>query len=142
MFLKSEARGSSVGRYLAMASLRKPIHPSTAMAAPLAVAIIVDMFFMHRTLCPKETFMSNIQVAFGCSKPRHDRRQDVNARGDHATFRSNEFTRHARGSLFWYPLGRYDVNAPYARDPARRGEYTHEGRIKKGRTLPQCPTGW
>ena len=32
-----------------------------------------------------------------------------------------------------YPLGRYDVNAPYARDPARRGEYTHEGRIKKGR---------
>jgi len=33
----------------------------------------------------------------------------------------------------FYPLGRYDVNAPYARDPARRGEYTHEGRIKKGR---------
>ena len=32
-----------------------------------------------------------------------------------------------------YPLGRYDVNAPYARDPARRGEYRHEGRIKKGR---------
>ncbi len=31
-----------------------------------------------------------------------------------------------------YPLGRYDVNAPYARDPARRHEYTHEGRIKKG----------
>ena len=33
----------------------------------------------------------------------------------------------------FYPLGRYDVNAPYARDPARRGEYKHEGRIKKGR---------
>jgi hypothetical protein len=32
-----------------------------------------------------------------------------------------------------YPLGRYDVRAPYARDPARRAEYTHEGRIKKGR---------
>ncbi|KPK38836.1 MAG: hypothetical protein AMJ65_12315 [Phycisphaerae bacterium SG8_4] len=32
-----------------------------------------------------------------------------------------------------YPLGRYDVKAPYARDPARRGEYTHEGRIKEGR---------
>jgi hypothetical protein len=32
-----------------------------------------------------------------------------------------------------YPLGRYDVNAPYARDPARRHEYTHEGRIRKGR---------
>jgi len=33
----------------------------------------------------------------------------------------------------FYPLGRYDVTAPYARDPARRGEYRHEGRIKKGR---------
>jgi len=33
----------------------------------------------------------------------------------------------------FYPLGRYDVNAPYAKDPARRGEYRHEGRIKKGR---------
>ena len=32
-----------------------------------------------------------------------------------------------------YPLGRYDVNAPYARDPARHGEYTAEGRVKKGR---------
>ena len=32
-----------------------------------------------------------------------------------------------------YPLGRYDVSAPYAKDPARRGEYRHEGRIKKGR---------
>ena len=32
-----------------------------------------------------------------------------------------------------FPLGRYDVNAPYARDPARRGEYRHEGRVKKGR---------
>lgn len=32
-----------------------------------------------------------------------------------------------------YPLGRYDVNAPYAKDPARRGEYRHEGRIKKGK---------
>jgi len=32
-----------------------------------------------------------------------------------------------------YPLGRYDLNAPYAKDPARRAEYTHEGRIKKGR---------
>ena len=32
-----------------------------------------------------------------------------------------------------YPRGRYDVNAPYAKDPARRGEYTHEGRIKQGR---------
>ena len=31
-----------------------------------------------------------------------------------------------------YPLGQYDVNAPYAKDPARRAEYTHEGRIKKG----------
>jgi len=29
-----------------------------------------------------------------------------------------------------YPLGRYDVKAPYAQDPARRGEYVHEGRIK------------
>ena len=33
----------------------------------------------------------------------------------------------------FYPLGRYDVTAPYARDPARRNEYRHEGRIKKGR---------
>lgn len=33
----------------------------------------------------------------------------------------------------FYPLGRYDVNAPYAKDPAHRGEYRHEGRIKKGR---------
>jgi len=33
----------------------------------------------------------------------------------------------------FYPLGRYDVNAPYARDPARRSEYIHEGRVKKGR---------
>lgn len=32
-----------------------------------------------------------------------------------------------------YPLGRYDPRAPYARDPGRRGEYLHEGRIKKGR---------
>jgi len=32
-----------------------------------------------------------------------------------------------------YPLGRYDVRAPYARDPARRGEYLSEGRIKEGR---------
>ncbi|HEC03259.1 MAG TPA: hypothetical protein ENI81_06940 [Phycisphaerales bacterium] len=32
-----------------------------------------------------------------------------------------------------YPLGRYDVKAPYGRDPARRSEYVHEGRIKKGR---------
>jgi len=32
-----------------------------------------------------------------------------------------------------YPMGRYDVRAPYARDPARRGEYPHEGRIKEGR---------
>lgn len=36
-------------------------------------------------------------------------------------------------SYAFYPLGRYDVNAPYAKDPARRGEYTHEGRIKMGR---------
>lgn len=33
----------------------------------------------------------------------------------------------------FYPLGRYDVNAPYAKDPKRRSEYGHEGRIKKGR---------
>ncbi|MFC1634430.1 hypothetical protein ACFL5Z_06270 [Planctomycetota bacterium] len=33
----------------------------------------------------------------------------------------------------FYPLGRYDVTAPYARDPSRRSEYRHEGRIKKGR---------
>lgn len=32
-----------------------------------------------------------------------------------------------------YPLGRYDVNAPYAKDPKRRSEYRHEGRIKRGR---------
>jgi len=32
-----------------------------------------------------------------------------------------------------YPQGRYDVNAPYAKDPARRNEYRHEGRIKRGR---------
>jgi len=32
-----------------------------------------------------------------------------------------------------YSLGRYDVNAPYAKDPKRRGEYRHEGRIKEGR---------
>jgi len=32
-----------------------------------------------------------------------------------------------------YPLGRYDVNAPYARNPAKRGEYRHEGRIKTGK---------
>ena len=39
----------------------------------------------------------------------------------------------------FYPSGRYDTNAPYAKDPARRHEYRHEGRIKKarieGRTL-------
>lgn len=33
----------------------------------------------------------------------------------------------------FFPLGRYDVTATYARDPARRSEYRHEGRIKKGR---------
>ena len=33
----------------------------------------------------------------------------------------------------FYPLGRYDVTAPYAKNPARRSEYRHEGRIKKGR---------
>jgi len=33
----------------------------------------------------------------------------------------------------FYPLGRYDVNAPYAKEPARREEYRHEGRVKKGR---------
>ena len=32
----------------------------------------------------------------------------------------------------FYPLGRYDVNAPYAKDPTRRDEYRYEGRIKKG----------
>lgn len=32
-----------------------------------------------------------------------------------------------------YPLGRYDVNAPYAQNPAKRGEYRHEGRIKAGK---------
>jgi len=32
-----------------------------------------------------------------------------------------------------FPQGRYDVNAPYAKDPKRRGEYRHEGRVKKGR---------
>jgi len=32
----------------------------------------------------------------------------------------------------YYPLGRYDVNAPYARDSSRRGEYRTEGRIKEG----------
>jgi hypothetical protein len=31
-----------------------------------------------------------------------------------------------------YPLGRYDPQAPYARDPAHRGEYTSAGRVKKG----------
>jgi len=38
------------------------------------------------------------------------------------------YVSHAR-----YPLGRYDPDAPYAKDPARRGEYRQEGRIKKGR---------
>ena len=33
----------------------------------------------------------------------------------------------------FYPLGRYDVNAPYAKDSTRRGEYRSEGRIKEGR---------
>ena len=32
----------------------------------------------------------------------------------------------------FYPLGRYDVSAPYAKDPARRSEYRQEGRVKKG----------
>ena len=32
----------------------------------------------------------------------------------------------------FYPLGRYDVNAPYAKDPSRRGEYRSEGRVKEG----------
>ena len=32
-----------------------------------------------------------------------------------------------------YPLGRYDVNAPYAKDPARRTEYRHEGRVRSGK---------
>lgn len=36
-------------------------------------------------------------------------------------------------SYVHYPLGRYEVSAPYAKDPARRGEYTFEGRIKRGR---------
>jgi hypothetical protein len=36
-------------------------------------------------------------------------------------------------SYVHYPLGRYDVTAPYARDPSRRHEYTFEGRIKKAR---------
>lgn len=33
----------------------------------------------------------------------------------------------------YYPLGRYDPKAPYATDPAHRGEYTYEGRVKRGR---------
>jgi hypothetical protein len=33
----------------------------------------------------------------------------------------------------FYPLGRYDVNAPYAIDTSRRGDYRSEGRIKEGR---------
>ena len=28
-----------------------------------------------------------------------------------------------------YPLGRYDPSAAYAREPARRGEYTSQGRV-------------
>ena len=40
---------------------------------------------------------------------------------------SDVYVSHAR-----YPRGRYDVNAPYAKDPTRRGEYTHEGRVKRG----------
>jgi len=40
---------------------------------------------------------------------------------------------HVYVSHAFYPLGRYDVNAPYAKDPKRRSEYRHEGRIKKGR---------
>lgn len=31
-----------------------------------------------------------------------------------------------------YPQGRYDPSAAYASDPARRGEYTAQGRVKKG----------
>lgn len=33
----------------------------------------------------------------------------------------------------FYPMGRYDAYAPYAKDPSRRGEYRTEGRIKEGR---------
>ena len=36
-------------------------------------------------------------------------------------------------SYVHYPLGRYDIKAPYRTDPARRHEYTSEGRIKEGR---------
>ncbi|MBK5295088.1 MAG: hypothetical protein JJE04_25850 [Acidobacteriia bacterium] len=31
-----------------------------------------------------------------------------------------------------YPQGRYDPSAAYARDPAKRGEYTSQGRVKEG----------
>ena len=40
-----------------------------------------------------------------------------------------------------YPLGRYDVDAPYAKDPARRGEYRSEGRVKTGRIEGRA-IGW
>jgi len=33
----------------------------------------------------------------------------------------------------YYPLGRYDPDAPYAKNPTKSGEYKSEGRIKKGR---------
>ncbi len=33
----------------------------------------------------------------------------------------------------FFPLGRYDVSAPYAKDLSKRGQYRHEGRIKEGR---------
>jgi hypothetical protein len=33
----------------------------------------------------------------------------------------------------FYPLGRYDTSAPYAKDPSKRSLYRHEGRIKEGR---------
>jgi hypothetical protein len=35
----------------------------------------------------------------------------------------------------YYPQGRYDTKAAYAKDPSRRHEYTHEGRVKKGRIV-------
>ena len=38
----------------------------------------------------------------------------------------------------FFPQGRYDVNAPYAKDPRRKGEYRHEGRSMKGRIEGQA----
>jgi hypothetical protein len=61
-----------------------------------------------------------------------DRAPNGSSSFDLIKIRDRVFISHA-----FYPLGRYDVNAPYATDQNRRGEYIHEGRIKEGQIKGQ-----